>query len=250
MSIDAPGTPPLVLDMGTGLRYFGLDWPKDAPFHGACLLSHLHWDHVQGLPFFPPLLRHDSHLDIYAPAPEDGSSLDDVMWRTINPPLFPVGLDAFPGRVTFHPVTDQQFAIGEVQVMSRLIPHVGPTCGYRLEYEGSSVAYLSDHQQTGVRSFEASAGARELCNGVDVMIHDAQYTRAEFARKSTWGHCTVEYAVWLAIECRAKTLVLFHHDPTHDDDQIDRIVASANRVACNGLEVVAAREGLTLSVGE
>jgi ribonuclease BN (tRNA processing enzyme) len=100
-----------------------------------------------------------------------------------------------------------------------------------------------------VRSFEASAGARELCNGVDVMIHDAQYTRAEFARKSTWGHCTVEYAVWLAIECRAKTLVLFHHDPTHDDDQIDRIVASANRVACNGLEVVAAHEGLTMSVG-
>jgi phosphoribosyl 1,2-cyclic phosphodiesterase len=118
-----------VLDLGTGLRYFGLGLPEDAPFRGTCLLSHLHWDHVQGLPFFTPLLRHDSELDIYAPAPDGGASLDDVMWRTINPPLFPVGLDAFPGRVTFHPVTDQQFAIGEVQVMSRLIPHVGPRAG-------------------------------------------------------------------------------------------------------------------------
>lgn len=248
VSVDVPGHEPIVFDLGTGLRYFGLGWPDDEPFRGSCLLSHLHWDHVQGLPFFPPLLRHDAHLDVYAPEPDDGSTLGEVMWRTINPPLFPVGLDAFPGKVTFHAVTDHEFSIGDVRVMSRLIPHVGRTCGYRIEWNRTTVAYLSDHQQTGVRSFEATAGAKELCRGVDVMIHDAQYTRAEFAKKSTWGHCTVEYAVWLAIECRAKTLVLFHHDPTHDDDQIDRIVAAARRVACSGLEIVAASEGLTMPV--
>ena len=98
--------------------------------------------------------------------------------------------------------------------MSRLIPHVGTTCGYRVTWNGASVAYLSDHQQPGIDVFEMSDGARELCEGVDLLIHDAQYTPEEFAVKSTWGHCTVEYAVWLAAECGVKTLALFHHDPT------------------------------------
>jgi ribonuclease BN (tRNA processing enzyme) len=132
-----------------------------------------------------------------------------------------------------------------------LIPHVGNTCGYRLSWGGASVAYLSDHQQSCGERYEMSDGARELCEGADLLIHDAQYTAEEFALKSTWGHCTIDYAVWLAIECGVKQLALYHHDPLHDDEQIDGFVADcATKTEGTGLDVLAASEGLTLHVGD
>ncbi len=139
---------------------------------------------------------------------DDGRRSPTCSDACLCPPMFPISLDAFPGGVDFRAVGDEQFQIGDIEVMSRLIPHVGNTCGYRLSWGGASVAYLSDHQQPGVDVFEMSAGARELCEGVDLLIHDAQYTPEEFAVKSTWGHCTVDYAVWLAAECGVKTLAL------------------------------------------
>ena len=129
------------------------------------------------------------------------------------------------------------------------MPHVGDTLGYRVTHDGVSVAYISDHQQP-LDGARIADGIAELCDGVDLLIHDAQYTPAEFARKSTWGHCTVEYAVWLAGEVGAKRLALYHHDPTHDDDMLDRLAAAAS--ACGeamGVDVFAAREGLTVELG-
>ncbi len=250
VSVDVAGHDPILLDLGTGARYFGLQCPLGAGFRGSCLVSHLHWDHVQGLPFFPPLLRPGSHLDFYAPAQEGGRSISEVIRGSLGPPLFPVELDLFPGDIDFHAKGDDEFVIGEVDVTSRLIPHVGNTLGYRLEFGGASLAYLSDHQQPGVDVFEASDNARELCEGVDVLIHDAQYTRDEFAVKSDWGHCTSEFAVWLAIESGVKRLALFHHDPMHDDDHIDAVLTeAAARCHGSGTKVVAAREGMTLHVG-
>lgn len=250
VSVDVPGHDPVLFDLGTGLRYFGLGLPAEEPFRGTCLLSHLHWDHVQGLPFFSPLLRPGAHLDVYAPAQEDGRPLDDVIASCVRPPVFPVSLDAFPGLVTFREVSDSDFRIGEIEVLSRLIPHVGNTCGYRMTWGGRSVAYLSDHQQPGIGVHEISDGARELCDGVDLLIHDAQYTTAEFEAKSTWGHCTVDFAVWVAVECGVKTLALFHHDPLHDDAEVDRLVEKANSDSSgSGLRVIGAHEGLTVHVG-
>ncbi len=250
VSIDVPDHDPILFDLGTGLRYFGNAWPCDTPFRGYCLLSHLHWDHVQGLPFFTPILRDGARFTVYAPSQEDGCSVADVIDKTICPPLFPIRVTDLPGAITFHDTSNDEFMIGDVQVMSRLIPHVGRTCGYRVEWNGGSVAYLSDHQQPGIGNFGIADGARDLCRNVDVLIHDAQYTVDEFAVKSTWGHCTVDYAVNLAAECGARTLVLFHHDPTHDDDYIDRLVEIANAQGNQrGVTVIAAREGLTLAVG-
>lgn len=250
VSIDVPGHDPLLFDLGTGVRYYGLGLPAGSTFRGTCLLSHLHWDHVQGLPFFTPLLRPGAHLDVYAPVQHDGRPISDVFDSCLCPPMFPVSLDAYPGVVDFRAVGDESFSIGEIEVMSRLVPHVGNTCGYRVSWGGASVAYLSDHQQPGVDVFEATAGALELCDGVDLLIHDAQYTSDEFRMKSDWGHCTVDYAVWLAAECGVKTLALFHHDPTHCDDTIDHFVDVANNhCRGSGLEVIGAREGLTVRVG-
>jgi phosphoribosyl 1,2-cyclic phosphodiesterase len=237
--------------MGTGIRRYGLEHAPGTPFRGACLLTHLHWDHVQGLPFFTPLLKPGAHLDVYAPVQSDGRSLGDVFGACLCPPMFPISLDAFPGVVDFRAVGDDRFEIGDIEVTSRLIPHVGNTCGYRVTWGGASVAYLSDHQQPGVDVFEMTPGARELCEGVDLLIHDAQYTIDEFRMKSTWGHCTVDYAVWLAAECGVKTLALYHHDPTHGDDLIDHFVEVANNHCKHSdLEVIGAREGLTVHVGD
>ena len=190
----------------------------------------MHWDHVQGLPFFTPLLREGSSLDVYGPAQDDGRTLDEVVSFTIRPPLFPVSVDELPGSVRFHDTADTEFSIGGFNVMARLIPHLGPTLGFRVECQGRSIAYLSDHQQPFDGSYSAVAGALELVDGVDLLIHDAQYTQPEFKVKATWGHCTIDYAVWLATEAGAKRLALFHHDPARRDDDLDALL----RVRCRG----------------
>ena len=251
VSLDIPGSGPILFDLGTGVRYFGQAWPADRPFRATCLVSHLHWDHIQGLPFFPPVLRPESHMRIIAPRQDGPRSLREVFVETICPPLFPIDLAVLPGELTFEAVGDETFTIDdEIEVMSRFIPHVGTTCGYRLTWHGISVAYLSDHQMPVDGSFAATDGARQLCEGADLVIHDGQYTWEEFAHKRDWGHCTTEYAVWLAAEVGAKQVALFHHDPTHDDDTLDMIGKHAERCGASlGVDVVTAREGLTLRVG-
>lgn len=248
VSVAASGEEPLLFDLGTGLRYFGRLQPVDRPFRGACLLSHLHWDHVQGLPFFVPLLSEGARLDIHAPAPA-GDTVRGVFERTFTPPLFPVSIDQLPGEISFHEVADDEFRIGGFDVMSRVVPHVGTTCGFRVRHAGRTVTYLSDHQQPRDGSFDVTPGALELCDGADVLIHDSQYTVAEFSRKADWGHSTIDYAVWLAVTAGVRRLVLFHHDPAHDDEMVDVLASAA--IACarqHGLEVVAAYEGLSLVV--
>ena len=254
VSLDLPGEEPVLFDLGTGLRYFGATLPTDRPFRGTCLLSHLHWDHIQGMPFFPPMLRGDAEFTVYAPRQDDGTSAEDVFRDTVRPPLFPVDLLTLPGTLHFRDVLDSEFTIGAnggVSVTSRRIPHVGTTLGFRVEWRGLAIAYLSDHQQPCDGSFSATEGALELCRDADLVIHDAQYTPDEFADKCDWGHCTIDYAVWLAAEAGATRLALFHHDPSHDDDRLDELAAEAALVGeRSGLSVFAAREGQTVAVGD
>jgi phosphoribosyl 1,2-cyclic phosphodiesterase len=249
VSVAIPGRDPIVFDMGTGMRYFGLGQPTDGTFRGHVLLSHLHWDHTQGLPFFTPILVDGASLDVYGPAQEDGRSVAEVMYATIRPPVFPIELAAFPGTLRFHDVSDTDFMVDDVSITSRLIPHVGPTCGYRLTWQGRSITYMSDHQMPYDGTMTASAGALELVKGTDLLIHDSQYTSKEFANKSTWGHCTLEYAVWLAAEVGAKRLALFHHDPTRCDEAIDHHVKLARMYGeRKGVEVFGAAEGLSIAL--
>jgi phosphoribosyl 1,2-cyclic phosphodiesterase len=247
VALEAPGHDPVVLDLGTGLRFWGETQPQDGSFRGAALVTHLHWDHVQGLPFFVPVLRPGAHLDIYGPAPE-GSSLEAAFREFLRPPFFPVEIDALDGEIVFHDLLDEDLVVGDAKVRSRAVPHVGRTAGYRVELAGTTVAYISDHQAPQDGSFDIADGVLELCDGVDLVIHDAQYTPAEFAQKAHWGHCTIEYAVHVAAEAGARRLALFHHDPSHDDDTIDRLAADAIDLGAErGVEVVAASEGLTIS---
>ncbi len=243
VSLDIPGHDPILFDLGTGLRYFGQQQPADEPFSGTCLLSHLHWDHIQGLPFFKPFLRPGANVALYAPAQPDGTSVAEVFSDTIKPPLFPIHFTMLPGMLDIHEVADDEFMVGDARVTSRLIPHVGATLGYRVEWNGRSVVYISDHQMPSDGSLAAWPGALELCDGADLLIHDAQYTVEEFAAKSDWGHCTPQYAVWLAATAGVKQLALFHHDPAHSDADLDAIHRPVIECAAKlGVEAFAARE--------
>jgi phosphoribosyl 1,2-cyclic phosphodiesterase len=243
----------VVVDLGTGLRQLGIDLRRALPDLGAplqltALVTHLHFDHIQGLPFFEPALREGVELDIYAPSSPE-LAVEEAFAAFLRPPFFPVPLAELPGKIRFHELGDTALSTGGFQVMSRLVPHLGPTCGFRVEGGGAVVAYLSDHQAPRGRDTIADA-VRELCAGADLVIHDAQYTDDEFLQKGHWGHSTVEYAVRVASETGARRLALFHHDPTHDDDDIDRLVALAGAVgAPAGVEVFAAAEGQSLVVG-
>jgi phosphoribosyl 1,2-cyclic phosphodiesterase len=249
VSLAIPGHEPILFDLGTGLRYFGQTLPESEPFRGTCLLSHLHWDHIQGLPFFKPFLRPGANVTIYAPEQPGDLTVADVFADTIKPPLFPIHFSMFPGMVDLHEIGDSEFTIGEASVMSRMIPHVGHTVGYRVEWRGRSVVYMSDHQMPTDGTHTAVPGALELCAGADLLIHDSQYTPEEFAMKRDWGHCTPEYAVWLAATAGVRRLALFHHDPAHDDEDLDEILGVAIKQAAEaGVEAFAARERTTVTV--
>ncbi len=248
VALEMPGEPPIICDLGTGLRTFGATQPLDGTFRGTALITHIHWDHVQGLPFFPPADRVGATLDIYGPAQEEGL-LGDVFGNFMRPPYFPVHFSDLRGDIRFHDVTDDDVSVGNAKVRVRPVPHCGPTVGYRIEWDGASVAYISDHQAPPLLDRVADS-VLELCDGVDLLIHDAQYRPDEFEVKSHWGHCTVDYALLVAKQAGARRLALFHHDPAHDDAEMDRLLDEAREhAAAVGLDdVVAAYEGLRITL--
>lgn len=247
VALTVEGEEPIVFDLGTGLRAFGETQPVDGTFAGTALLTHIHWDHVQGLPFFPPADRVGARFDIYGPQQEEGT-LADVIDGFMRPPYFPVTCSELRGDIVFHEVLKDEVMAGNARVTVRPVPHCGPTVGYRVDWAGSSVAYISDHQAPLALDTVADS-VLELADHVDVLVHDAQYTRAEFAEKAHWGHCTVDYAVRVARDAGARRVVLFHHDPSHGDDMLDELLIEARQCAGpGGPEVLAAYEGLRLSL--
>ncbi|HTL84110.1 MAG TPA: MBL fold metallo-hydrolase [Acidimicrobiia bacterium] len=250
VALEADNAQPIIFDLGTGLRPYGVQC--DGDFHGAVLLTHLHWDHVQGLPFFTPMHRESSSLDVYGPRQADGP-LGDVFTAMMRPPHFPITPAQLAGDVRFHDTGDDDFPIGVAKVRSRWVRHVGPTLGFRVDWNGVSVAYIPDHGPGCCPEDPDDYVPQEmleLCDGVDVLIHDAQHTHEEYGPKRHWGHCTIEYAVHVARESGARKLVLFHHDPSHGDAELDRIEVCAqdHSAHLNGPEVCAAYEGLELAV--
>ena len=253
--VEVAGEPPLIIDLGTGLRALGEHLraqllPTGAPLAANVLLSHLHYDHVLGLPFFSPMRHPEAVVDVYGPAQEVGS-LEETLASMVRPPFFPVHMSQFQGSFRFHDLDgSDEFAVGPVKVKVRPILHVGHTLGFRLEVDGQVLAYLSDHQAPlDLRTLEPNV--LELCDGADLLLHDAQYTEEEFAALPDWGHSTANYAVLVAREAGVRRLTLFHHDPSHSDDEIDRMLEEARKLAATSpsLEVTAASEGTTVDLG-
>jgi phosphoribosyl 1,2-cyclic phosphodiesterase len=244
---------PIVLDLGTGLRPLGHALEErygiGNPVEVSAFLTHLHWDHIIGLPFCTPLLREGGRMDVYGP-PQEGGSLHDIFDRVVKPPFFPVEVKELQGKIEFHEITDEVVGVGSAKVTVRQVPHVGTTLGFRIDAGDSSVAFVSDHQAPENRA-EVDSAVLELCDRADLVIHDAQYTEEEYRAKATWGHSTVAYAVHVAAEAGSRRLALFHHDPRHTDDDIDGLLAQARATddARRLDEVLAAREGLVIDLG-
>lgn len=248
--VEVDGQAPLLLDLGTGIASpHSVDvWQKtDEGFRATALVTHLHFDHVLGLPFFTPVNHPGACLDVYGPCQTDGS-LAAAFAALVRPPYFPVNLGDLQGEISFQDLSAESFMVGTLRVTSRLIPHVGPTLGYRIECNGKVLSYISDHQAPPDHRNVADA-VLELCDGADLLIHDAQYTQAEFLAKPTWGHSTAEYALVVAREAGARNLCLYHHDPSHVDDDIDHMLETVRSSAeATGIGVVAAAEALSVTV--
>jgi ribonuclease BN (tRNA processing enzyme) len=253
VAVEIGDEPPIVLDLGTGLRPLGHALEEryglDNPVEVTAFLTHLHWDHIIGLPFCTPLLRQGGRMDVYGP-PQDGGSLHDIIDRVVKPPFFPVQVKELQGKIEFHEVTDDVIAVGSAKVTVRQVPHVGTTLGFRIEDGDSTLAFVSDHQAPDDRA-RVDAAVLELCDRADLVVHDAQYTEEEFRAKATWGHSTIGYAVHVAATAGARKLALFHHDPRHTDDDLDLLLGQAQAADdARRLDgVIAAREGLVVDLG-
>ena len=243
------GAPPtLVLDAGTGLQQLSgvLD---GAPFRGSLLLSHLHWDHTHGMPFFRAGMADGHRVDVYVP--EQGADPEELLARAISPPHFPIRPMQLGSGWAFHAIEPGCHQIEGFSVLVAEIPHKGGrTFGFRVSDGTAAITYLSDHSPLALGPGPEGAGeyhkaAITLAAAADLLIHDAQHTLAELPRLGYLGHSAAEYAVELARRCQVGKVVLFHHDPWRTDAGIDAIVAACGEVS---VPVIAAYDGMVLDV--
>jgi ribonuclease BN (tRNA processing enzyme) len=255
VSVEVDGEPLTILDAGTGIANLARTLGRTPNFTCNMLIGHLHWDHLIGLPFFFPADAPDAHVHIYGPYGENGlrRGIDSVM----GPPGFPINSTELEGWWQFHDLGDETFELGSLTVTSRAVRHRGPTLGFRIEAEGTIVAYISDHgpgaEKRGPEHDElVPDSVIDLVDGADVLFHDAQHTPEQYERLRHFGHCTPQYAVKVAKAGGVKQLLLFHHDPGRDDDAVEDMEQMARDAAKEeGFDgdVRAAREGEVLTLG-
>ena len=263
----------IILDAGSGMRSLGLSLEsefKSKPIKLTLLLSHTHWDHIQGLPFFLPAYKEKNSLRILG---YEGAraGLAVILAGQMETPFFPVSLREMPSNITIEELKEMEFAIGKVRVHAKFVNHPGICAGYRLFTSNGSIAFLPDNEPYELlkvelakrenasveeaRTYAAAERAKmvEFLRGADILILDTQYTDEEYARHVGWGHGSLSSVVSLALDAEVRKLFLFHHDPIHDDEAVDDMVEGARTLVLESgrhLEVEAAREGAEVWLGE
>jgi len=241
----------VVLDAGTGIRALGLDLAARGTHRIHLFLTHLHFDHFEGLRFFAPLWDANVTLDVYGPR-SPVQSLRDRIVRAFSPPLFPLDFREVPARVTFHDLPGEPWRADGFSLSADLVLHPGPTVGFRLDTPRSSVAYLPDHEPAlagidGRPPDWISAGA--LARGADLVLHDAQYFEDEYDARIGWGHSSVAHAVAFSRAVGAGRLVLFHHEPNHSDRALEQLEDRARDLTAGDCPPpVLAREGMVIEL--
>lgn len=248
----------VILDAGTGLRALGhqLMAQNGARIVADILLSHTHWDHIQGLPFFKPLSAAGNRFCVFGAA-QGEVPLQEILRRQMDPVVFPIPLEALAAGIEVQDINEGEFSLADFRVRAFRLRHPGTTLGYRLEPRrgGRQVAYVTDNELGAGGTYSESADWRErlvqFLAGTDTLIHDAMYSDQFIQQRAGWGHSTPRQAVELAREARCERLVLFHHEPENDDAMIDQLVADARahaRRVAPGLVVDAAMEGSGFSL--
>ncbi len=241
----------LILDAGTGLFELGRTLPNNLR-QVHILLTHLHMDHIQGMGFFPPFFNPNTEVNVWGPA-STTLSLRARLTRYLSPPLFPVSLRDLPCKLSLNEVPCKDFKIGQFQIFSDLICHIGPTVGYRIVSSDSVVTYIPDHEPAlGVKNFPLSkdwTSGYALAAGADLLIHDAQFSDEEYAHRIGWGHSSIRQAFKFAALARVKQLVPFHHDPTHSDSDLDRLINETVKSERPSFKITPGTEGAVFRIG-
>ena len=239
----------LVLDAGTGIREITSALPATLR-RIDILLSHLHMDHIQGLGFFAPMFEPGIELHLWGP-PSATMDLRSRLTRYLSPPLFPVRLRDLSSHVALHNAPDRPVRIGGLEVAAAAVIHPGPTVGYRIRENGASMAYIPDHEpalgHAGVPGGARWTSGYDLAAGVDLLVHDVQYFPDERKARIGWGHTSTTEAAAFAELAKPKRLACFHHDPSHDDETLDRLVADV-AAAAPSVTVTGAAEGETIEL--
>jgi phosphoribosyl 1,2-cyclic phosphodiesterase len=240
----------MIFDAGTGIRTLGVELARQAPLDIDIYFTHTHLDHISGLTFFAPLFDRRSSVRMWAGHLEAPYTLKKVVGHLMQAPLYPVSLDIFQATVEFREFrAGDTLSCGAVALNTAPLNHPNGATGYRIDYLGKSICYITDTEQ---REGGIDRGIVDLCRGADVMIYDSSYTDEEYERYRGWGHSTWQEGVRIADAAGVGTLAIFHHDPSHDDafmDNVARAAAAARPgIAPSGLpRVLVAHEGLTLT---
>lgn len=247
-----------ILDAGSGIRALGNELLKEQQsIKGHIFISHMHWDHIQGIPFFTPAFIPGNNFTFYG-AEEVDANLQKIISGQMDPAYFPIELNDMGAVLKFIPLHEGGFDVEGVHIETIFVNHPGNALGYKFFINNKKLVYISDNEPFATVNGENNVdfigedGNEKLIrflNDVDILIHDAQYTPEEYTKHVTWGHSPYDYAVNLALQANVKKLILFHHDPLHNDDKIDEILKGARELAAqssDNLEVLAATEGLML----
>ncbi len=247
-----------ILDAGSGIRGLGNKLLQvKSSIEAHIFISHTHWDHIQGIPFFTPAFLPGNKFTFYG-ARDAASDLRNLISGQMDPAYFPIEMEDMSAELEFQPLPEGRFEVDGIRVETIYVNHPGNAMGYKFLLEDTVLVYISDNEPFAAAPPEendeyigedGNEKLIEFIKGADILIHDAQYTPDEYENHITWGHSPYDYTVNLAIQANAKKLILFHHDPLHNDDKIDEILAKARDLAAlssNGLEIAAASEGLAI----